>query len=169
MRPEVRHKSFCMSAEDSVIDRLNQKALFIAIPLLSVLIISFTLSPVLGSNSVNIFPPGGKPYGLSYSDHIKNFWKWSLQYLLRKILRMTPQEINVRMDQSNTNSSVFYLGYNNGGTSERICKVPAGKGLFIPVMEVETSDKEAPNVSVEELDRVPQRKIRIVLIAYTSK
>ena len=43
------------------------------------------------------------------------------------------------------------LAHNNGGISERVCKVPAGKGLFIPVMEVETSDKEIPNASVEDL------------------
>ena len=55
--------------------------------------------------------------------------------------------------QSNTNSSVFYLAFNNGGTSQRTCKVPAGKGLLIPVMEVEKSDKEAPGSSVQDLDK----------------
>jgi hypothetical protein len=39
----------------------------------------------------------------------------------------------------------------NGGISERTCKVPAGMGLFIPVMQVEWSDKEAPGASIEEL------------------
>ena len=37
--------------------------------------------------------------------------------------------------------------------SERICKVPVGKGLLIPVMQVEWSDKEAPGASVEELHK----------------
>jgi hypothetical protein len=40
--------------------------------------------------------------------------------------------------QSNTSSPVFYLAYNNGGFSQRTCKVPAGKALFIPVMMVES-------------------------------
>jgi hypothetical protein len=53
--------------------------------------------------------------------------------------------------QSLTNSSVFMLSVNNGGLSERTCKVPAGKGLLIPVMVVAISDKEYPNVSAEEL------------------
>ena len=43
------------------------------------LLFSGTLSPVLGSNSVNIFPPGSKPYGLTYAEHEKNFWKWILE------------------------------------------------------------------------------------------
>ena len=55
--------------------------------------------------------------------------------------------------QSNTNSSVFYLAFNNGGISQRTCKVPAGKALFIPVMQVENSDKETPNASVQDLDK----------------
>ena len=53
--------------------------------------------------------------------------------------------------QSLTNSSVFMLSVNNGGLSERTCKVPLGKGLLIPVMVVAISDKEYPKVSVEEL------------------
>ena len=56
------------------------------------------------------------------------------------------------MASQSTNSSVFYLAYNNGGISERTCKVPAGKALFIPVMQVENSDKEAPGSSIEQLD-----------------
>lgn len=47
----------------------------------------------------------------------------------------------------------FYLSGNGEGKSDRTCKVPAGKGLFIPVMVVEWSDKEVPNASVEELHK----------------
>jgi len=42
---------------------------------------------------------------------------------------------------------------NTGGISERTCKVPAGKGLFIPVMQVIWTDKEAPGATIEELHR----------------
>jgi hypothetical protein len=111
-----------------------------------------TLSPVLGSNSVNIFPPESKPYGLTYAEHQKNFWKWILG------IPADESPVNDRTGekcanwQSNSNSSVFYLSMNTGGISERTCTVPAGKGLFIPVMQVEWSDKEFPGASVEELD-----------------
>jgi hypothetical protein len=37
------------------------------------------------------------------------------------------------------------------GKPERTCSVPVGKGLVIPVMLVEWSDKEAPGASVQEL------------------
>jgi len=117
------------------------------------LLFSGTLLPVLGSQSVNIFPPGSKPYGLTFAEHQKNFWKWVLE------IPANESPVNDRTGekcangQSNTNSSVFYLSMNNGGISERTCKVPVGKGLLIPVMQVEWSDKEAPGASVEELHK----------------
>ena len=121
-----------------------------------VLIFSSTLlsQPVAGaSNSVNIFPPGGKPYGLTYAEHIKNFWKWSLGIPAKDNPINDETGVKCANGQQNTNSSVFYLAYNNGGISQRTCKVPAGKGLLIPVMQVEMSDKEAPGSSVQDLDK----------------
>ena len=137
-----------------MIDRLNRPSYFVIVSFLFMLLLfSATLSPVLGSNSVNIFPPGSKPYGLTFAEHQKNFWKWILE------IHANESPVNDRTGekcangQSNTNSSVFYLSFNNGGISERTCKVPVGKGLLIPVMQVEWSDKEAPGASVEELHK----------------
>ena len=133
---------------------LNRSSYFVIVSFLFMLLLfSATLSPVLGSNSVNIFPPGSKPYGLTFAEHQKNFWKWILE------IPANESPVNDRTGekcangQSNTNSSVFYLSFNNGGISERTCKVPVGKGLLIPVMQVEWSDKEAPGASVEELHK----------------
>ncbi len=41
----------------------------------------------------------------------------------------------------------FYLSF----ISERTCKVPAGKALFIPVMMAEWSQKEAPKDTAQDL------------------
>jgi hypothetical protein len=112
-----------------------------------------TLSPILASNSINIFPPESKPYDLTYAEHIKNFWKWMLEIPAKESPLVDPTGEKCANGQSNTNSSIFYLSMNNGGISERTCKIPAGKGLFIPVMQVEWSDKEAPGASVEELHK----------------
>jgi hypothetical protein len=114
---------------------------------------STLLSPAAASNPLNIFPPGSKPYGLTYAEHIKNFWKWSLAIPAKDNPINDPTGVKCTNGQSNTNSSVFYLAFNNGGISQRTCKVPAGKGLFIPVMQVENSDKETPNASVQDLDK----------------
>jgi hypothetical protein len=34
------------------------------------------MSAAAGVNSVNVFPPATDPYGLTYDEHVKNFWKW---------------------------------------------------------------------------------------------
>ena len=80
-----------------------------------------------------------------------NFWKWMISIPAHKSSRRDPTGERCAYDQSNSNSSVFYPSANTGGKSERACTVPVGKGLLIPVMQVEWSDKEAPGASVEEL------------------
>ena len=106
---------------------------------------------VAASNSVNIFLPDSKPYNLTYGDHAKNYWKWALSVPASENPVNDQTGEKCANGQTNSNSSVFYLTYNNGGVSERTCTVPAGKGLLIPVMQVEWSDKESPGASVEDL------------------
>lgn len=115
------------------------------------LIFSFGILSVYGSTSVNIFPSGSKPYGLPYDKHIENFWKWILSIPAKDNPINDSTGEKCATGQSNTNSSLFYLAFNNGGVSERTCKVPAGKGLFIPVMQVELTEKDVPGATIEEL------------------
>ena len=137
-----------------MIYRLNRPSYLVIISFLFMLLLfSGTLSPVLGSKSVNIFPSGSKPYGLTFAEHQKNFWKWVLEIPANKSPVNDPTGEKCANGQSNSNSSVFYLSFNNGGLSERTCKVPAGKGLLIPIMQVEFSEKEVPNASIEDLRR----------------
>jgi hypothetical protein len=135
---------------------------FIAISVLYILLllpslISSSAAAVAVTQSVNIFPPDSKPYGLSYEEHVKNFWKWIISFPIDKSPWNDATGANCDNGQSKTNSSVFYLSGNGGGTSVRTCKVPAGKGLFIPVSPMEVSDKEAPNRSVEDLHKIAKK------------
>lgn len=130
---------------------LNKIVYFVLIPVLSVVLLSFMLLPVVGSTSVNILPPGGNPYGLSYAKQIENFWKWALAIPAKDSPANDPTGVKCANGQSNTNSSLFYLASNNGGKSERTCIVSAGKGLLIPVSQMELSDKESPNATPEDL------------------
>jgi hypothetical protein len=107
--------------------------------------------PVAGSTPVNIFPPGSKPYDLTYDKHIENFWKWLLSIPAKENPINDPTGEKCATGQLNTNSSLFYLAFNNGGVSERTCEVPVGKGLFIPVMQVELSEKDTPGATIEDL------------------
>ena len=119
--------------------------------MLSVLLFSFVVSSVKGSTSANIFPVGSTPYGLPYPKHIENFWKWILSIQAKDNPINDPTGEKCTTGQSNTNSSLFYLAFNNGGASERTCKVPVGKGLFIPVMQVELTEKDVPGATIQEL------------------
>jgi hypothetical protein len=111
--------------------------------------LSLTSSPVAALNSVNILPLGGKPYGLTYAQHIENFWKWLLGIPAKDNPINDPTGDKCALGQ-NTSSPVFYLGINNGGFSQRTCKVPAGKALLIPVMQVEISKKEFPKAQTDQ-------------------
>ena len=108
------------------------------------------LVPLKGSSSIGIFPLDSKPYGLSYAEHAQNFWKWLLPIPASDSPANDRTGEKCTVGQSNTNSSVFYL-VEGEGEVKRKCTVPAGKGLLIPIMNVEISDKETPGSSVEEL------------------
>jgi hypothetical protein len=132
------------------------KLFVIAISFSCVLIAPF-LNSTYGSVPTSILSTESKPFGQSYEQHVINFWKWIVSL---------PEDENPWQDQtgakctngqSDTNSSVFYLSGNGGGKSERICEVPAGKGLLIPVSQVEISDKEAPGSSVEDLHKLAKK------------
>ena len=129
----------------------------IAIFFISLLSLSSLMSPVIGANSVNILPPEDKPYGLPYEEHVKNFWKWVISLPSEKNPWPDNAGANCANGQLETNSSVFYLSGNGGGKSDRTCKIPAGKGLFIPVSPMEISDKEAPNRSVDDLNKIAKK------------
>jgi hypothetical protein len=116
--------------------------------------LSFLIFRADSINSIEIFGPEDKPYGLTYEDHAKNWWKW---------LVAMPIDINPTRDktgdkctngQENSNSSLFYLAGGGGGLFERTCEVPFGKGILIPVMVVEVSDKEAPQATLEDLRKI---------------
>ena len=77
------------------------------------------------------------PYNMTYVEHAQNFWKWLLPIPADQSPMEDPTGEKCTNGQANSNSSVFYLAHNSGGRSERTCEVPAGKGLLIPVMEVE--------------------------------
>jgi|SRR5687768_10691992 len=110
----------------------------------TILLLSFGFSPIAGSTSLSIFPLGSNPYGLTYSKHIENFWNWAVGIPADEnpISDTTGEKCGV--GQSNSNSSVFYLTFNDGGKSERVCRVSPGMALFIPISQVLISNKDLP-------------------------
>ena len=103
---------------------------------------------------VNIYPPGSSPYGISYKDNIKNFWIHVISIPSDQSPYNDKTGEKCAVGQENSGSPVFYLVGTGGGKAERTCTIPYGKGVLIPVMIVEVSDKEVPNVPVEELHKI---------------
>jgi hypothetical protein len=135
---------------------MNRLLFAIGICALFIVISSSVLLSVKGSSSVNIFPPESKPYGLTYAEHAQNFWKWLLSTRPDNSPMSDPTGEKCAVGQINANSSVFYLSPTEG-KSERSCIVPTGKGLLIPVMQVEISDKESPGATVEDLHNAAKK------------
>ncbi len=102
-------------------------------------------------------PPTEKPYGMSYEQHVENFYNW----LISQPADSNPSNDVTGKDcangQENFNSSVFYLVGAGGGEFTKTCEIPAGKAVFIPVMSVEVSDKEVPYASVDDLHRLAKK------------
>jgi hypothetical protein len=105
--------------------------------------------PTSASGVLDISPEKD-PYGLSYEDHIMSFWRWIISL---------PKENNPWEDTKGdictcaqgSVSPVFYLSGNGGGSSKRKNDVPLGKGLLIPLMVVEVSEKDFD-------DKTPQKE-----------
>lgn len=117
------------------------------------------MSLAADSNPVKILAPDSKPYGSSYEEHIKNFWKYILSIPEDKNPWSDYAGYNCAIGQVGKNSSVFYLSNNGGDRSDRICNVPAGKGLFIPISPIEASDKEAPGGNLIEIAKHDQDRL----------
>jgi hypothetical protein len=103
------------------------------------------------TNSITLYPIDSKPFGLSYADHVINYWKFVLAIPFDK----NPSEDTTgklcNYGQNTSNSSIFYLHGNSGGKTVKTCTIPAGLGLFIPLIYVEASTGEDPDASVAKL------------------
>lgn len=108
-----------------------------------------------------IFSPEEKPFGLSYQDYVISWWKWLISI---------PKERNPDRDETGEKAAddqdpklpIFFLSTGSPDHKvERICDVPSNKGILIPLMPVEVSDKE-----VKEIERL---KIKPPIIEFMRK
>ncbi|HJT49551.1 MAG TPA: hypothetical protein VJ729_15310 [Nitrososphaeraceae archaeon] len=142
---------------------MTPQSCLVIVVLVAISFLPVAFSPAGALSSVNIFPPNSTPYGLTYAEHAKNFWKWSLAMSANNNPDNDPTGSKCANGQKNASSPVFYLAGSGGGAVFRTCEVPAGKGLLIPVMVGEASEKELPNTSEKQLsDNVRQDQDSVV-------
>lgn len=111
------------------------------------------------SNQVKIFPPESTPYGLSYTEHVKNYWKF-LASIPASITPMTDFTGERCIAGQMDNASVFYLAGSGAKiqTEPRICNIPAGHGvMFMAGSSIMNSIAESPASSIEELNEAAKQ------------
>lgn len=75
-----------------------------------------------------LFPREATPFGVSYEDWGAAWWQWSLSI---------PKSINPMLGgacDQNQSGNVFFLAGTMGGTDTRDCTIPAGKGIYFPLV-----------------------------------
>jgi hypothetical protein len=108
--------------------------------------------------TIEIFRPNENPFDQSYEDLIKNYWKFTCKISKNRNPSIDNDGQKDEIANQNSNAPVFYLNSSDKGDDlvERSCKVPAGKGIFIP-FGVEISTGEKPNSSIDELKRIARK------------
>jgi hypothetical protein len=129
--------------------------LFVVVAVLAVLCFGkvSAQNATTSQNSVELFQPSDKPFGSSYEDHVKNFWKLYLKIPINDnpLEDRTGAMCNYGKNGQNETKTIFYLTGNSGGNTVKTCKIPAGLGLFIPVLAGEFSQGESKGSTVEDL------------------
>jgi hypothetical protein len=78
--------------------------------------------------SFHLFPREAKPFGKTYEEYAALWWQWALA---------VPKAQNPIFDGAcdvNQSGNVFFLAGTTGGTATRTCTIPAGKGIFFPIL-----------------------------------
>ena len=98
------------------------------------------------STTPGVFPPGSRPYGLTYGEWSTKWWQWA---------ESIPKENNPAGDETgekcsqSQNGPVWFLAGTRGGSAVRDCTIPAGKGMLIPIINGECSFAEFPKMKSE--------------------
>jgi hypothetical protein len=90
-------------------------------------------APTSNTSNPAIFPPDSQPYGLTFGEWTAKWWQWA---------HSIPIENNPMLDQTgedcaqaqNQTGPVWFLAGTSGGSAERICTIPAGKAILIPII-----------------------------------
>jgi hypothetical protein len=107
-----------------------------------------------GSNET-VYSTDSKPYGTAYQDWAARWWNWTLGIGADQHPRDDPN----RSCNVNQVGSVWFLPDSlsiESSSNPRICDVPAGKAIFIPVVTGETSTIEKPGYSDAQLIKEAQ-------------
>ena len=104
---------------------------------------------------VDIFEPNDTPYGMTYEAHIIKDWQRNLSLPVGKTpLQDKTGETTYGVG---TDSPLIYLSGNDGGTTERTCKIGSGVGCFVSICDAVYSEGEKPGSTVDQLSALAKK------------
>ena len=96
-----------------------------------------------GSNQT-VYSTDSKPFGVPYQDWVARWWNWTFGISADE----HPRDDPARSCNVNQNGSVWFLPDSlsiESASTPRVCDVPVGKAIFIPVVTGGVSTLEKPN------------------------
>lgn len=96
---------------------------------------------------VMMYDINSHPYGISYEEWIRLWWKWLISI---------PKAKNPAFDSTgqlcatSQNTNVWFLPGTFGRAMNRKCIIPQGKGILFPIINYECSFADAPLMRTEE-------------------
>lgn len=108
-----------------------------------------SMSMISWADDINpgVFSINSKPYGLTYGEWSAKWWQWAISIPIDESPML--DGTGEKCTKSQTNPNVFFLFGAGGGQVERTCTVPAGKAIMIPILAVECSYAEFPQLKTE--------------------
>lgn len=131
-------------------DSTDNQKLIRGISFVSVIVFMLVTSggSVVGITSEDIYPIDSKPYGLTYGEWSAKWWQWVVSIPAKDNPAADETGEKCGIGQNNTN--VWFLAGTGGGKVSRVCTIPAGKAILIPIINVECdylSDKSLKSES----------------------
>jgi hypothetical protein len=105
-------------------------------------------APAPSSAKFNILQPGESYAGKTYNQWSASWWQWAVAISDPGSPVSDPTGAACATDQS---GPVWFLAGNTGGTTRRVCTVPADKAILFPVINAECSVLEGDGTSEPEL------------------
>jgi hypothetical protein len=158
MSIKLNIKAFLLPLKNTIVIRRNLTSdvtretklnvLFIIIGTISSLLFLPTLTNFAYSQGSNqtVYSTDSKPFGVPYQDWVGKWWNWTSGITTD----MHPRDDPSRSCNVNQNGFVWFLPDAlsiESASNPRICDVPAGKAIFIPVVTGETDTAEHPDLT----------------------
>lgn len=107
-----------------------------------------SLSAYAQDNNSAVYSKASAPFGVPYKDWIARWWQWDVGIPSSEHPRdhYTAEKCTV-----NQNGSVWFIPDILSGKEERICTIPEGKAILVPLITGECDTSEAPSQSDADL------------------